>query len=131
MAKLPYTDFDIGPSIIVYKVPPGTDVPKRGELIPTRNGEVLVTESNSAEGYIKVMIINPKPLSDRFDEYRIEVEAAMEHSAQMIYERTSTGLSAKIGWEALPDTTKAEYYQLAYDIIIHLDIKSLLLLPYE
>ena len=126
-----YDDLELGPSIILYKIKKGSPVPAVGDIIPTRNGDVMVTESSSEEGYLKVVMHKPKPLAKRFAEHKTEVEAAMEHIAEMIYERTSEGLTSKIGWIGLPDDLKARYYELSYDIVMHLDVKKLLVLPYE
>lgn len=131
MSDILYKDIEVGPAAVVYKVPKGTNVPKKGEVIPTRAGDVIVVESSSDNGLIKVMLLHPKPMHVRLAEHKVEVEAAMEEIAETIYNRTATGLISKLGWILLPEEDKAEYFSLAYDIVTHLDVKNLLILPYE
>jgi len=71
MDNVDYKDIDFGTSVITYYFPEGTSLPKKGEMIPTKKGNVLVVESSEKKGYIKVMVLEPISIKDRLEEFRV------------------------------------------------------------
>lgn len=121
-------NINIGTSIITYTFPEGYELPKKGDMIETKKGNILIIDSNEENRYIKAMLMEPVSIMDRLEDYREEINTALNDISNIVYTATSEGLFSKIGWKNLPSKEKVKYSYIASKIVEYLNNNELLIL---
>ncbi len=129
--NIPYDDLDFGPAELTYTFKPGQVLPKVGEVMHDERCSMVVIESNDKNNYIKVLLTSTETVATRMERYKEEVESSMEEVAEMLFKKTSDGMTSLIGWDNLPEDTKSIYRDLAEETVLLLDNKGLLILKYK
>ena len=130
--NIPYTDdIEFGPVVLTYSFKPGQNLPEIGDVIQDERCSMVVTESNKEKGFIKVLLTTVETVASRMERYQREVEESIQDIACLIYQGTTNGMTALIGWGNLTDEQREVYLDLSRSIIDHLNKSKLLILQYE
>jgi len=129
--NLPCDTIDFGPVVLMYTFKPGIKLPEVGDIIENDKCMMVVTESNKEQHYIKILLTTTETVSARMQRYMDELEEAVEDLAELLYNRTSSGMTALIGWDSLPEDEKETFIDLTKEVLSVLNKKELLILKYE
>lgn len=109
-------NIELGPAVVTYRFPPGSSLPKKGEVLKDEKCEMVVTDSDEKEGILKVMLVSTETMENRIDQYMGRVFYAIKEAAKTLYEKTSSGMTALVGWDPLPSEEKSKYVDIATEV---------------
>lgn len=130
--NIPGTDnLEFGPAILSYSYKPGEKLPEVGHIIADEKCRMEVIESNKEKNYIKVLLTSTESVETRMKRYIEELECCMVHIAEKIFKDNSSGMTALINWDDLPNDEQDKYLKMSRGIIEFLNEKQLLILQYQ
>lgn len=124
-------NLEFGPAYITYTFPKGSVLPKVGDIIDDGKCRMEVTESNQEKLYIRVLLTSTESVETRMKRYIEEIECCMVHIAEKLFRSTTSGMTALIDWEDLPNEEQDKYLKMSREVIEYLNENNLLILQYQ